>query len=162
MSNIPSDVKEQFDDIKSSIQDRLQQVKDMASSDLEIDEFDLDKALLDIPKLHTKWLTMFTDETINLKELYGFKEKIRLERWKYWQGKQDDQYYSKYGLLHEKILKSDIDKYLASDEKLTLVNDIVTLQKALVDFIERTLKELGNRGFHVKSIIDWRRFSSGA
>lgn len=162
MNVIPSDVKEQFDEIQSSIQDRLQQVKDMASSDLEIDEFDLDKALLDIPKLHTKWLTMFTDETINLKELYGFKEKIRLERWKYWQGKQDDQYYAKYGLLHEKILKSDIDKYLASDPKLTMVNDIVTLQKALVEFIERTLKELGNRGFHVKSIIDWRRFSSGA
>lgn len=162
MSNIQAEVKEQLEELKESIQDRLEQVKKQAENDLEIDDFELDRALLDTPKLHGVWLTMFTDETINLKELYSLKEKVRLERWKYYQGKQTDEYVTKNGIIHEKILKSDLDKYLNADSKLSLVNDIVTVQKALVDFIEKTLKEIGNRGFHIKSVIDWRKFSSGA
>lgn len=162
MSNIQAEVKEQLEELKESIQDRLEQVKKQAENDLEIDDFELDRALLDTPKLHGVWLTMFTDETINLKELYSLKEKVRLERWKYYQGKQTDEYVAKNGIIHEKILKSDLDKYLNADSKLSLVNDIVTVQKALVDFIEKTLKEIGNRGFHIKSVIDWRKFSSGA
>jgi len=107
-------------------------------------------------------LAVFTDETITLKNLYSFKEKTKLERWKYWMGKQTDKYYAENGLQHEKILKSDVDKYMAADDKLELVNDVVTRQKALVDYVEKVMKEIGNRGFHIKSIIEWRRFTSGS
>jgi len=162
MSNISADVKQQLEDLKEGIQANLDAVKKEAEKDLEIDEFDLDTALLAISKLHGKWLSKFTDETIILKDLYGFKEKTKLERWKYYQGKQTDKYYAENGIVHEKILKTDLDKYLSADDKLTLVNDVVTVQKALVDYIEKTMKELGNRGFHIRSIIDWRRFTNGS
>lgn len=162
MSNIAADVKQQLEELKQSIRYNLEDIKKEADKDLEIDEFDLDAALLEIPKLHGKWLSTFTDETVILKDLYGFKERVKLERWKYYQGKQTDKYYAENGIVHEKILKSDLDKYLGADDKLTLVNEVVTMQKALVDYIEKTMKEIGNRGFHIRSIIDWRRFTSGS
>jgi hypothetical protein len=28
--------------------------------------------------------------------------------------------------------------------------------------IEKVMKELGNMGFHIKSIIEWRKFINGA
>lgn len=154
--------KTQLIEIREQIDSRLESLKASAETDLEIDEFDLDKALIATPKLHSKWLSIFTDETITLKNLYSFKEKTKLERWKYYVGKQTDKYYAENGIQHENILKSDVDKYLSADEKLELVNDIVTRQKALVDFVEKVMKEIGNRGFHIKSIIDWRRFTSGS
>lgn len=162
MSSIQPEVKEQLEEMKQTITDRLSIIKEEADKDLEIDDIDLDRALLDTPKLHAKWLSYFTDETMNLKDLYGLKEKVKLERWKYWMGKQSDQYYAKNGLVHDKILKSDVDKYLSADDKLAIVNDIISVQKGLTDYIEKVMKEIGNRGFHIKSIIDWRRFTSGA
>ncbi len=160
MSNMPDEVKEQLEDLKTSIIERLDALKQEADKDLEIDDIDLDRALLDTPKIHSKWLSYFTDETMNLKELYGFKEKVKFERWKYYMGKSSDKTYAKEP-LHEKILKTDVDKYLSADEKLSLINDIIATQKALADYIEKVMKEIGNRGFHIKSILDFRKFSSG-
>jgi hypothetical protein len=154
--------RQQLIDIRDQIDERLEVLKTEAGQDLEIDELNLDTALVDTPKRHSKWLAVFTDETITLKNLYSFKEKTKLERWKYWMGKQTDKYYAENGLQHEKILKSDVDKYMAADDKLELVNDVVTRQKALVDYVEKVMKEIGNRGFHIKSIIEWRRFTSGS
>lgn len=161
MSNIQTEAREQLNDLRQTIKDRLDVVKKEADQDLEINDLDLDESLLDIPKKHSKWVSYLTDETINLKELYSLKERVKLERWKYYTGKQTDEYVAKNGILHEKILKSDVDKYLSADEKLVLINDVVSVQKALVEYIERTLKEIGNRGFHIKSIIEWRKFTSG-
>lgn len=160
-STVNAEAMERLVVFKQSLMDNLKAIKESAAKDLEIDEVDLDSEVLGIPKLHSKYMNIYTDETINLKDLYGMKEKVKLERWKYWQGKQTDEYYAKNGVVHEKILKQDIDKYLAADDKLSLVNDIVSVQKALVDHVERVLKEIGNRGFHVKSAVEWRRFTSG-
>lgn len=162
MNNIHPDVEKQLTDLKKAILEDLETVSQMAEKDLEIDQIDLDKSLLQVPKLQSKWSKLLADETLVLKDLYAFKENVKLERWKYYNGKQTDQYIAQNGIIHEKILKTDIDKYLAADVKLTLVNEAVSAQKEKVDFIERTLKELTNRGFHVRSIIDWRRFVSGA
>lgn len=162
MNNIPDNVRAEIEDLKESIKTRLTELKAEAGKDVQIDEFDVDTALLDTPKLYSKWNEYFTDETMNLKNLYTLKERVKLERWKYYMGKQDAKYYHNYGQVHESILKSDVDKYLSADEKIALVNELVSAQKALADFIERTMKEIGNRGFHCKGIIDWRKFTSGA
>jgi hypothetical protein len=31
-----------------------------------------------------------------------------------------------------------------------------------VNYLERTVKDISNRGFHIKSVIDYRRFEAGA
>lgn len=159
---VSESAKQQLVEIRDQIGARLGELKVEANQDLEIDEFNLDSSLIDVPKLHGKWLSVYTEEMVTLKNLYTFKEKTKLERWKYWMGKQTDKYYAENGIQHEKIMKSDVDKYMAADEKLELVNEVVTMQKALVDYVEKVMKEIGNRGFHIKSIIDWRRFTSGS
>lgn len=159
---LPSDVKDTFVSMQSSIKERLTWVKQQGENDLEIDDIDLDKTLLSIPKMHGKWLGIYTDEVHNLKNLYSLKDKIKLERWKYYSGKQTDSYIAENGIVHEKILKTDIDKYMAADPKLELVDSCIMVQKSITDYIEKVMKELGNMGFHVKSIIEWRKFTSGA
>jgi hypothetical protein len=150
-----------LNELIDSIKSRYEEIKCEAEKDLEIDEFDLDTSLLAIPKLHGKWLDRFTENTIFLKDLYSLKEKTKLERWKYYQGKQTDKYYAENGIVHEKILKTDLDKYLSADEKIKMVNDACTHQKALTDYIEKVMKEISNRNFHIRAIIDWRKFTNG-
>ena len=154
---VRSDLIELRDELKQNLED----VKRQSSSDLEIDDIDIDSAVLATPRLHNKYNALFTDHTLQLKDLYAFREKTKLERWKYWQGKQSDRYYADHGLVHEKILKGDVDKYLSADEKMILVNEIVGIQKGIVDYLERCIKEIQTRNFHCKVAVDWRRFTQG-
>jgi len=150
-----------LEEIKTDLLNQLEDIKRIASIDLEIDEIDLDGAVLKTPKLHTKYNNLFADSTISLKNLYSLREKTKLERWKYWNGKQSDRYYKENGLVHEKILKGDLEKYLAADEKLILISEIISIQKASVDYLEKCIKEIQTRNFHCKVVIDWRRFTTG-
>jgi hypothetical protein len=153
-------VKTDLQEIKIGLQSNLNEFKDKAGDDLGIDDIELDRAVLDTPKLHNKYNALFTDETLRLKEFYSFKEKVKHERWLYFSGKQTDKYYTAEP-LHHKILKGDVDKYLSADDKLIMVNDIVSIQKAICDFLERCIKEIQSRNFHIKAAIDWRKFQSG-
>lgn len=147
--------------IRDGLKESLEEFKTQASNDLVIDDIDLDRAVLDTPKIHNKYNSLFADATITLKEFYSFGERVKLERWKYWSGKQTDKYYSTHGNVHEKILKSDLDKYLGADEKIILVKDIISIQKTICDFLEKCIKEIQTRNFHIKAAIDWRKFTNG-
>ena len=61
-----------------------------------------------------------------------------------------------------KILKTDIDKYMDSDEELVKLKSKVDYIQTVIDFLDRTLKQISNRGFQIKNAIDWRKFTSGA
>jgi len=148
-------------DLKDDIMAELESIKTNAAIDLALDDFDLDSEVLKTPKVHTRYNDLFTDHTLKLKDLYALKEKTKLERWKYYQGRQTDKYYVDHGIIHEKILKSDVDKYLAADEKLIIVNEIVSVQKAIADYLERCIKEIQSRNFHCRVAIDWRKFQNG-
>ena len=45
----------------------LDEIKDMWSKDCEIDDIELDKSSLDVPKLHAKYSDLLTDNILKLK-----------------------------------------------------------------------------------------------
>lgn len=150
----------EFDEFINDLKESYDTLKDKIEKDLVIDETDLDSESLSTPKLHARYMNIFSDEMIQLKSFYNMKEQIKLERWKFYMGKQTSEYYANEK-QHEKILKTDVDKYMAADWKMEKVDKIVSIQKQKVDILERTLKEIGNRGFHIKTAADWRRFTAG-
>lgn len=157
------DVKEELIKLKNELTESFKTLKQIAEKDIPIkeDEFDIDAAVLRTPKLLHKYNGLFSDNTLRLKELYSFFNKTKLERWKYWSGKQTDRYYADNGIVHEKILKSDLDKYISADEKIILVNEIVAVQKSIVDYLETCIKEIQSRNYHCRVAVDWRKFISG-
>jgi hypothetical protein len=158
---LSENMKKDLTEMRDGLKDILNEIKEASNDDLNIDDTDLDHAVISTPRLHMKYNQLFTDHTLTLKELYGFREKVKLERWKYWMGKQTDQYYNTHGVVHEKILKTDVDMYMAADEKMLLISEIVGVQKGIVDYLERCIKEIQTRNFHCKVAVDWRRFTQG-
>jgi hypothetical protein len=61
-----------------------------------------------------------------------------------------------------KILKTDIDKYLNADEEIQRLTQKVEYLTTVIDFLDRTLRQITNRTFAIKNAIDWRKFTSGA
>jgi len=46
--------------------------------------------------------------------------------------------------------------------ELAKLKQKVDYLQTTVDFLDRTLRQLSNRGFQIKNAIDWRKFTSGA
>ena len=73
----------------------------------------------------------------------------------------------KLEIIKEKLLdillkKTDVDKYLEADPELAKYKQKVDYIQTVVDFLDRTIKQISNRGFQIKNAIDWRKFTSGA
>lgn len=148
-------------EISKILLEKLSALKTEASTELVIDESGIDDAVLKTPKLLTKYSGMLADESIGLDTMMSNRTKIKLERWKYWMGKQTDKYYADNGIVHEKILKTDVDKYLDADPVIIAINETVSIQRQICEYLERVIKEINSRNFHCRVVVDWRKFVSG-
>lgn len=153
---------DEYRNLKQEVLDNDASIRNCASEEVAIDEFDLDGESLKTPKLHSRWMSILGDEAARLVTLQNLQKKVYLERWKYYNGKQPDSYYREHGVVHDKILKGDIGMYLDADEYVAIMKEIVNAQSHLVDFLEKTIKEISSRTFHLKNAIEWRRFESGS
>lgn len=142
-------------------EESFKELVEEVEKETKIDEFDIDSEALKIPKLHHKYSVMLANESVSLIKYQQLQKRIHMERWKYYNGKQTDAYYAKHGIVNDKILKGDIDKYLYADKRLGYAYELLEIQKQVVNFLERTIKDITNRGFHIKSVIEWRKFEAG-
>ena len=138
--------------------DELQQ---LAEKDLKINDTELDLESLKTPQLHNKYLKHLTKFKLLLTRAEDEFTRIKRDKWEYYTGKADPAVYQ-LKPFNLKILKQDIDKYIESDEEWIKANQKVKYLETIVDFLDRTLRQITNRTFTIKNAIDWRKFTSGA
>ena len=56
----------------------------------------------------------------------------------------------------------ELKDFIESDEEWIKANQKVKYLETIVDFLDRTLRQISNRTFTIKNAIDWRKFTSGA
>ena len=86
---------------------------------------------------------------------------MKKDKWEYYKAKAPAEVYAEKP-FDLKILRTDIDKYLESDTELQRSKQKVDYLETTVDFLDRTIRQIANRGFTIKNAIDWRKFTSGA
>lgn len=149
-----------IDEVIQTVMDEYHRIKGMAEDDMEIDDLELDQESVRVPKLYSKYLNEHFNATRIYLDMKERKDALFLERWRYYMGKQTDQYYAKHP-LHEKVLKTDVDKYMAADPMMVKMNRAFNLQKAVVEYLENILKEIQRRGYHIRAAIDYVKFQNG-
>ena len=130
--------------------------------DSDIDITEPGKALLDIPKLHSKYLNILSRHRLLAKEAEFKYNKWKKLKWEYYTGKLDDDELQKYGWSpFPFVLKSDITTYLESDEDLNKYLAAKAVHDEIVDICGAILKELNSRTYQLRSFIDWEKFIQG-
>ena len=137
--------------------DELQQ---LAEKDLKINDTELDLESLKTPQLHNKYMKFHNQYTNLLKKAEQELARLTRDKWEYYTGKADPSVYQQKP-FNIKLLKPDVDKYLKSDDELMKLEQKVTYIQSVVDYLDRTIKIISNRGFQIKNAIDWRKFTSG-
>jgi len=141
----------------------LNDLKAMVADDIIMDDTELDIESLKTPQLHNKYLNFFHDEKlIYVKQEEEYKKLYRL-KWEYYTGKMDQDSLDRleWEPFQLNILKADIEKYLSSDEDLSLIRLRLSYTKEKVDYLESVIKIISNRQWNIRSAIDWRKFLNG-
>lgn len=141
---------------------KLDELLEMWRKDSEIDRTEPGKALLDIPKLHSKYLNILSNHRLLSKEAEFKYNKWKKIKWEYYTGKLDDDELKKYGWEpFPLVLKTDLGTYLDSDEDLNKFSAQKIFHDEIVDVCQAILKELNSRTFQLRDFIAWERFIQG-
>jgi len=139
----------------------LEQLQDLADKKLKINDTELDLESLKTPQLHNEFLKHLTKFKLMLSRAETEYNVLKKDKWEYYTGKADASVYA-LKPFDLKILRTDIDKYLDADIDLQKAKQKVDYLETTVDFLDRTIRQIANRGFAIKNAVDWRKFTSGA
>ena len=132
------------------------------AKDSVIDRTEPGKALLDIPKLHSKYLNILSTHRLLIRDSEFKYNRMKKIKWDYYTGKLDDDQLAKYGWEpFPFVLKSDITTYLDADEDLSKYLAQRRMHEEIVEVCMSIMKELGARTFQLKDFISWEKFIQG-
>ena len=142
---------------------KLDEIHSLWSQDCEISRIELGEEALKIPKLHSKYLRMFSDERMLLRKLEEDRSTLKLLKIDYYRGvlPEEDLRANGWEPFRLSVLKSDIPMYLDADQDIIKINLKISVQQEKVDTLEAIIKSISNRGYLIKSAIDWERFKVG-
>ena len=139
----------------------LEELQEQVDKDLKINDTELDLESLKTPQLHNKYLKHYNNFKLLLTRAESDYKILKRVKWEYYTGKASPQVYQQKP-FNLKIMKSDIDKYLESDEELIKSKQKIDYLETVVNYIDRTLKIIGGRDWQISNSIEWRKFTSGA
>lgn len=138
----------------------LETIQEMWSKDSVIDDILIDEASIKIPQLHSKYLTLHSEFTLLLKKAKQELDKARHYKWLYYSGKGPPEMYQDKPFDY-KVIKSDVQNWVGVDEDINKIEMKVALYETTLSTLSEILKQVHQMGYHIKSIIDWRRFTNG-
>lgn len=150
-----------FDEKHNSIFSR---VEAEWAEDATIDETNLEQTTIKIAKLSNKYLTYQNTAKRLLREREGQLKKLEWLRTEYYLGNLDLDRLRELGWqpCQRKVMKSEVSNFVKFDQ---LIIDMVTLKAEaadLVEYLDNIIKTISNRGFHIKNIIEYRKFINNA
>ena len=133
-------------------------------ADAEMDLSDLDNESRRVPLLHAKWWKLYTAERLRYKKLdFEYKQLYKL-RWEYWLGKLDEAERIKRGwpVQPMKVLQgAPLNVYLEGDPVLAEKGKSRVLSEETLRFLEDVIKSINNRGYLIRSALDYLKFKMG-
>ena len=142
---------------------KLEEIQEFWNADREIDITELANESVRIPQIHDKYLKIYIDERIRLKGLQFELTKLVRLKTDYYAGKLTQEELEKLGweqFLH-RLLKNEISTYIESDEDVIKIKKNIVLIEEKCHYLDSIIKMISNRGFQIKSAIDWIKYKSG-
>lgn len=133
-------------------------------TDSEIDVTELADESIKIAKLHQKYYEYLIKEKLLFKKNESVLKLLRLEKYEFYTQGHNEETLKKGWELPSKgmVIKSEIPMYLEGDKDIINLNLKISYQQEKIDLLQSIIKSLNNRGYNIKSAIDWIKFTSGA
>ena len=142
----------------------LEEIRQMATIDVVMDKTELDVESMKTPQIHNKYLILYTDEKLILCKMHSDYSILKKDKWLYYTGKmsQEELQEREWETFDLNILKTDIDKFMDSDQDIIKLSNRILLQKEKVNYLENLIKIINNRQWSIRATIDWLKFTNGS
>ena len=145
----------------------LEQLRNEWSKDCEIDDIELDKSSLEVPKLHAKYQEYLTNNILTLKNLEFQYNLLLKNKWLWYNGKMSQEQIKELGWDDDpfdglKVMKNDMQIWYNADTDLQAISGKVAYQKIVIDFLKECMQNITWRHQTIKNTIDWRKFMAGS
>jgi len=142
---------------------KIESIFEEWEKDSQIDKTDLDEESLKIPKLHHKYYRQFVSERLLCRKLEADMKQLKLEKHEFYTQGPTKETQEKGWQLPAKgmILKNDLPMYIDADKDIIELSLKIGYQLEKIDLLESILKTLQNRGYNIKTAVDWIKFTQG-
>ena len=141
----------------------LDEIKKEWEKDCEIDDIELDKSSLEVPKLHAKYQDLLSSKILVMKQ-YQFKyDTLLKDKWLWYNGKMSQEQIQELGWSDDpldglKIMKNDLQIFYNSDKDIQELNAKIEYLKVTIDYLKECMQNITWRHQTIKNTIDWRKF----
>jgi hypothetical protein len=142
---------------------KLEEILDLWDLDAPINEIILDEEVLKTPKLHGKYLRLYAMENLLYNKMVADLKILKQEKYDFYiYGVDNKSDVKKWKVRPEgKTLKSDIERILEGDQDLIDASLAISYQKEKVNTLKAILDLINNRGFHINTAANFKKWSSG-
>lgn len=142
---------------------KFDQIQHEWEKDSKIDKTELGDESIKIPQLHSKYFKIYSEEKGRFTGLQHEYHKLYRLKYEYFAGTISEEKLSEKGWDPQplKIIRQDIPMYLNSDDDIVLIKQKIELQEQKLEYLESIIKSLSNRGFQIKTAVDWIKFTQG-
>lgn len=141
----------------------LEDIENMWAQDCKINLLNLEQSSADTYELHSKYSKIWNAAKLHLSKLENEKNRLTLIKNDYYTGNLDHQTMkeNKWKPYARTVLKAELPTYVAADNDIIELNLRIATFNQIVSFVESILRTVQNRQFHIKNIIDNRKFVNG-
>tara|TARA_Y100000593_G_scaffold93736_1_gene189799 strand:+ start:364 stop:807 length:444 start_codon:yes stop_codon:yes gene_type:complete len=144
----------------------LEELRNEWAKDCEIDDIELDKSSLEVPKLHAKYQEYLTDNLLVLKNIEFQYNSLLKNKWLWYNGKMSEEQIKELGWEDDpfdglKVMKNDMQVWYNADTDLQKLNGKMEYQKIVINFLKECMQNITWRHQTIKNTIDWRKFMAG-
>lgn len=142
---------------------KLEDIFALWGEDSQIDTQSLGEEALKIASLHHKYYQILVHERSQMRQLEFKLKMLRLEKYEFYTQGPTKETQEKGWKLPPigRVLKADAMNYVDTDEDVVVLTLRLGAAGDKVDLLESIMKSLQNRGYQIKSAIDWAKFTSG-
>jgi|TARA_B100000131_G_C18097511_1_gene604616 hypothetical protein len=145
----------------------LEKIQEEWAKDCVIDKIDMDKASLETPKLHSKYLDELSSKRLNYKKYEVEYNKLLKNKWLWYTDKLSKEEIDELGWSYDpfeghKVLKADYNYYFNADKDLTELKLKLEYLQECIDVLKDILNILTWRHQSIKNAIDWLKFTNPA
>ena len=142
----------------------LEEIKNMWSVDCKVNQGNLANEIANVPLLHSKYISLLTDAKIALKKAINKHLRMQKVKTKYYKGEMHKEELEQYGWNQyqgNKILKTEMNDVLKTDDDLIDLEDKVHYLTTTVQMLESILKEINSRNYSLRTMVDWTKMMNG-
>jgi hypothetical protein len=122
---------------------------------------DLAQLALDIPYQHNKYLNHYTDIS-QIKTSLEFEiRKLIREKREYYGGEADAKVYAEKPFGSRISTQDKMKVYVESDDEVINLEAKIKFLDQMLYWLDQVMKQISNRGFQIKSAIEWEKFING-